>query len=168
MRIREAIEADAGDAAALWTEAYTRQHPDEGRRDPYVEGELGAAAAGGTVLVAEAGEGELLGVVALAPPGSPRAAVAAAGEAELARLAVARGARRRGVGRALAVRCLELAREGRAERVALWSRPYQVEAHALYRSLGFRRAPERDGRDRLGQRWVFAFDLGGKALGSGP
>jgi ribosomal protein S18 acetylase RimI-like enzyme len=158
MRIREANEADAAPAAALWTEAYARQHPEEGRRDPYPQGELGAAAAAATVLVAESEQGEVIGIVALLAPGSPQAAVALEGEAELARLAVARAARGEGVGRALARRCLELAREQGAEGVALWSRPYQVAAHSLYESLGFRRAPGRDDRDPLGRRWVFALD----------
>lgn len=160
MRIREAIEADAAAAAALWTEAYTGQGGGEGRRQPYAESELGAAAAAATVLVAESGAGELIGIVALVPADSPRGAVARIGEAELSRLAIAAPARGRGVGRALAVRCLELAREQEAARVVLWSRPYQVEAHSLYESLGFRRAPERDGRDPDGRRWVFALDLG--------
>jgi ribosomal protein S18 acetylase RimI-like enzyme len=168
MRIRAANEADAAAAAALWTEAYTRRHPDEGRRDPYLEGDLGEAAAAATVLVAESDQGETIGIVALAPPGSPRAAVAVEGEAELSRLAVARAARGRGVGRALARRCLELAHQHGAGGVVLWSRPYQVDAHSLYESLGFRRAPERDDRDPLGRRWVFVLHPGGETLGSAP
>ncbi len=43
--------------------------------------------------------------------------------------------------------------------MVLWSRPYQVEAHSLYESLGFRREPDRDGRDSAGRRWVFALAL---------
>lgn len=169
MRIREATEADAVQAAALWTEAYTGQNSGEGRIEPYDEGELAVAASAGTVLVAEAEAGEfdgsdaspgtVIGIVALVAADSPRGAVARAGEAELARLAIAAGARRRGVGRALARRCLELARRERAARIVLWSRPYQVEAHFLYESLGFRRSPERDGRDPLGRRWVFSLGL---------
>lgn len=148
-------------AAALWTEAYARQHPSEGRRDPYRESELGEVAAAATVLVAESERGELIGIVALVRPGSRRGAVAGVGEAELSRLAIAKAARGQGVGRALARRCLELAREQAVDGVVLWSRPYQVAAHSLYESLGFRRAPERDGRDPLGRRWVFALDLRG-------
>jgi ribosomal protein S18 acetylase RimI-like enzyme len=158
MRIREASEADAAPAATLWTEAYTRQHLSEGRRDPYSEGDLGEVAAAATVLVAESDHGEVIGVVALLPPGSLRAAVAADGEAELSRLAVARAARGQGVARALARRCLELTSGEGAAGVALWSRPYQVAAHSLYESLGFRRTLERDGRDPLGQRWAFTLD----------
>jgi ribosomal protein S18 acetylase RimI-like enzyme len=159
MRIREAIDADARSAAALWTEAYTNQSPAEGRAEPYDDGELGVAVEAATVLVAEADDGELIGIVALLAASSPGRAVATAGEAELSRLAIAAAVRGRGVGRALAERALALAREEGAERMALWSRPYQVEAHSLYESLGFRRTPERDGRDPLGRRWVFTLDL---------
>ena len=46
-----------------------------------------------------------------------------------------------------------------AEAIALWSRPYQTAAHALYESLGYRRLPERDEDDREGRRLVFRLDL---------
>ena len=156
MRFREAKESDAARAAELWTEAYSGQNPHEGRRKPYGEDELGVAAAAATVLVAEGEDGEVIGIVALVPPNRPRGVIARRGEAELSRLAIATAVRGRGVGRALAVRVLELAEEIGAEDVVLWSRPYQVEAHSLYESLGFRRVPERDGRDHDGRRWVFA------------
>jgi ribosomal protein S18 acetylase RimI-like enzyme len=161
MRIREARESDAARAAQLWTEAYSAQNPHEGRRKPYDEGELGAAAAAATVLVAEDEEGgseagEVIGIVALVPPNAPRGVVSRRGEAELLRLAIASAVRRRGVGRALAVAALQLADALGAEAVVLWSRPYQVEAHSLYESLGFRRVPERDEADPDGRRWVFA------------
>jgi ribosomal protein S18 acetylase RimI-like enzyme len=85
--------------------------------------------------------------------------VARTGEAELARLAVTGRARRRGIARALVEGCAERSRELGAEAVALWSRPYQTAAHALYESLGYRRLPERDEDDRDGRRWVFRLDL---------
>ncbi len=53
----------------------------------------------------------------------------------------ARGARRRGIGRALAERCAELARAEGWPAIALWSRPYQVAGHRLYESLDYRRRP---------------------------
>jgi ribosomal protein S18 acetylase RimI-like enzyme len=156
MRIREASEDDAARAAGLWTEAYTLQNPEEGRTEPYAESELAAAAELATVLVAESEQGRVIGIVALVPACSSRGAVALVGEAELSRLAIATAARGQGIGRALAVRCLELARAEGAEDVVLWSRPYQVEAHSLYESLGFSRTPERDGLDPDGRRWVFS------------
>lgn len=159
MRIRASSEEDAAAAAALWTQAYTLQNPDEGRKEPYSERALGAAAATARVLVAESDQGEAIGIVALVPAAAPRGAVARPGEPELAWLAIARPARGRGVGRALAERCLELAREEGAEEVVLWSRPYQTAAHSLYESLGFRREAERDDRDPNGRRWVFTLGL---------
>jgi len=55
-----------------------------------------------------------------------------------------------------------------AEAIALWSRPYQTGAHRLYRSLGHRRVPERDGEDREGRRWVFRLDLDGSITSPPP
>ncbi|HYC82321.1 MAG TPA: GNAT family N-acetyltransferase [Solirubrobacterales bacterium] len=162
MRIREATAADSARAAELWTEAYTDQNPEEGRTEPYDEGELAAAAAAATVLVAESEPGEVVGIIALVPAAAPRGVVARRGEAELSRLAIAAQARGRGVGRALAEHVVGLAREEGAEKMALWSRPYQLEAHSLYESLGFRRTPERDERDPDGRRWVFTLALAAK------
>jgi ribosomal protein S18 acetylase RimI-like enzyme len=157
VKIRNAQEADAAAVAALWTEAYADAGP-EGRREPYSLQEYFAVAAGAAVSVAEEG-GEVVAVVALFPPGARGWSVAGPGEAELARLAVAEAARRRGIGRALVERCTVQAREAGAAAPALWSRPYQSDAHRLYESLGYRRVPERDGEDRDGLRRVFRLDL---------
>jgi ribosomal protein S18 acetylase RimI-like enzyme len=160
MRIRAAEEGDAAAVTALWTEGYSGRGEGEGRRAPYEEREFFAAAAGGQLLVAEL-DGGVAGVVRVRPPGaSEPAVVAAAGEAELSRLAVAAAARRQGIGRALAERCGEQARLTGASGVALWSRPYQQPAHRLYESLGYRRVPARDGSDEDGRRLVFLLDLG--------
>jgi len=158
MKIRDAVEGDAEAVAALWTEAYSDAGP-EGRHDPYSLQEYFAVAAEAEVSVVEDEGGAVVGVVALFAPGAPGRSVAGAGEAELARLGVAGAVRRGGIGRALVERCAVRARALGAEAVALWSRPYQVEAHALYESLGYRRVPERDGADRDGRRWVFRLDL---------
>lgn len=153
MLIRIAAASDASAVAALWTEAYSGRGEGEGRVDPYAESEFFAASERGEVYVAEL-EGEVVGVVVLVPPGAGTV-VAAPGEAELSRLAVADSARRRGVGRALAELCGAQAGLAGASAVALWSRPYQESAHRLYESLGYRRAPERDGEDADGRRLVF-------------
>ncbi|HKZ12809.1 MAG TPA: GNAT family N-acetyltransferase [Solirubrobacterales bacterium] len=158
MRIRVAAEGDAAAVTALWTEAYADAGP-EGRRESYALQEYFAVAAGATLSVAEDEGGELVAVVALFPPGAPGRSVAGTGEAELARLAVAEGARRRGIGRKLVERCAAEARAFGAEAIVLWSRPYQTDAHHLYESLGYRRTPERDGEDRDGLRRVFRLDL---------
>jgi ribosomal protein S18 acetylase RimI-like enzyme len=166
VRIRAAEDADAAAAAALWTEAYSGAGKGEGRVEPYSVAEFNRIAAAGMLLVAVDGRGALLGVGAMRPPGSPGLVVARPEEAELGSLAVSVWARGGGVGRALAGRCLELAAATGAARVALWSRPYQVEAHRLYESLGFRRAPRRDESNPDGRRLVFTSRLAPDPVGS--
>jgi ribosomal protein S18 acetylase RimI-like enzyme len=158
MRTRPATKGDADALAALWTEAYTGRAPG-GRQAPYEPAELLSLARSGRVFVTEDG-GEVLGAVVSYPPGAPGRAVGGAGEAELSRLAVRAAARREGIGRALAELCGEQARREGAAAIVLWSRPYQVEAHRLYESLGYRRAPRRDSRDADGERLVFVLELG--------
>jgi ribosomal protein S18 acetylase RimI-like enzyme len=160
--IRPASEADAAAVTALWTEAYSGRHP-EGRQLPYEESEFFAALDAGGVWVAvdpaNAGEA-VLGVVALQPPGSPAKTIAIDGEAEFGRLAVSVASRGRGTGRALVEHTIVSAREWGAGAIALWSRPYQSEAHRIYESLGFRRARGRDSRDARGPRHIFVRELG--------
>lgn len=157
--VRDADEGDAEAIAALWTEAYFDEG--EGGRDtPYARSDFEQTRdSAAHFLVAELG-GAVVGVVALLAPGEPTAAVARDGEAELARLVVSSTARRRGVGRALANRCAELARSEGRPAISLWSRPYQRAGHRLYESLGYERQPERDSTDETGfGRLVFLLDL---------
>jgi ribosomal protein S18 acetylase RimI-like enzyme len=155
LRIRAAEAGDAAAAAALWTDAYSGSGKGEGRVEPYAESDFHAVVVAGATMVAVDDGGALLGIVALRPVGSPQLRIARDGEAELSNLAVSLWARGDGVGRALVERCLALAGLTGAERIALWSRPYQVEGHRLYESLGFRRTPVRDDNDELGRRLVF-------------
>ncbi len=156
--IRVARPEDAEAVAALWTEAYVTLGG-SGRLEPYEQADFHETAGRGEVFVAERA-GAVAGVVALLPPGTPGLAVARGGEAELARLAVAASARGAGVGRALTELCAERARAAGWGAIALWSRPYQREAHRLYESLGYERAPERDSVDETGfERLVFRLDL---------
>jgi ribosomal protein S18 acetylase RimI-like enzyme len=158
MRVREADERDAAAVAELWTDAYADAGP-EGRREPYALREYFAVAAEAEVTVVEDDAGAVVAVIAVFAPGAAGRAVAGPGEAELARLAVASAARRRGIGRALVEAAAARAREMGAARVALWSRPYQTAAHRLYASLGYRRVHERDEEDADGHRLVFVLDL---------
>jgi len=168
--IREARPDDAEAVAALWTEAYVTLGGG-GRLEPYEEANFHETARRGEVFIAERG-GAVAGVVALLPPLANAArciehtrgcridraarAVARAEEAELARLAVATSARGAGTGRALTELCAERARAAGWRAIALWSRPYQHEAHRLYESVGYERAPERDSVDETGfERLVF-------------
>jgi ribosomal protein S18 acetylase RimI-like enzyme len=158
--IRTADGGDAEAVVALWTEAYFTEG-EGGRGTPYAPSDFRAtAAAAAHFLVAEL-DGAVVGVVALLAPDEPTRAVAHDGEAELARLVVSSAARRRGIGRALADRCAELARREGWRSIALWSRPYQRAGHRLYESLGYRRQPDRDSVDETGfERLVFLLELG--------
>jgi ribosomal protein S18 acetylase RimI-like enzyme len=144
--IRDASEHDGPAIVDLWTEAYFTEG--EGGRDtPYELTEFEATASSAAHLLVAERDGEVVGVVALLGPEEPSRAVAGDGEAELARLVVGSGTRRRGIGRALAERCAELARTEGRPAIALWSRPYQTAGHRLYESLGYTRLPERDSVD---------------------
>jgi len=158
--IRATTEGDAEAVAALWTEAYFTEG--EGGRDtPYSRSDFEQTRTAAAHLLVAERDGAVLGVVALLAPDEPSRAVALADEAELARLVVSSAARGQGIGRALANRCAELAREHGWPAVSLWSRPYQRAGHRLYESLGYKRQPERDSTDETGfGRLVFRLDLG--------
>ncbi|HEY8082859.1 MAG TPA: GNAT family N-acetyltransferase [Solirubrobacterales bacterium] len=156
--IRPAADRDADAVIDLWTEAYVTLGVG-GRTTPYADTDFAHSMRHGEVSVVDEPDG-IVGVVVLLPPGAPEQAVGRPGEAELARLAVAAKARRMGIGRALACFCEQRARAGGWEAIVLWSRPAQVEAHRLYESLGYLRAPERDSVDETGHgRVVFRLGL---------
>lgn len=156
--IREAKEGDAGAITGLWTTAYVSEG-EGGRTVPYSEADFSETFRRGQMFVAEQ-EGMVVGVVALAAPGTPHLAVAQGAEAELSRLVVSASARRLGIGRELVGHCHELARSAGWSAIALWSRRYQVAAHCLYESLGYERVPERDETDKSGhERLVFRLAL---------
>jgi ribosomal protein S18 acetylase RimI-like enzyme len=151
--VGRATEEDGAAVTALWTAAYT-DDPRGGRRAPYSVEDFRSTVEAGEVLVARE-DGALAGVVAFYPPGARDGMIASGSEAELSRLAVAEGFRRRGIGQRLVQACLQLAGERSAPAIVLWSRPHQVEAHRLYSSMGFRRDPDRDASDPDGVRLVF-------------
>ena len=159
MMVREGDEGDAAAVAELWTEAYADPGP-EGRREPYALQEYFAVAAEAEVSVAveDGGRGGR-GDRALRRPARRGRSVAGPGEAELARLAVAADARRRGTGRAL-VEARRRAgpragrREGRALEPSLPDRcPPALRIARLPAGAGARRD------DREGRRLVFVLDL---------
>ena len=115
--------------------AYAEELRDAGRRASHAD-----------LLVAVRGGGELLGTVTFCLPGTEYAELAGPGEAEFRMLAVAPGGRRRGVGRALVLACLDRARAAGARSVVISSLASMTAAHALYEQLGFRREPARDWR----------------------
>ena len=97
-----------------------------------------------TILVALL-DGELAGCLTLVPgPGGPYAETERPGEAGIRMLGVDPARQGRGVGRALMLAAIERARAAGARRLTLVVRADNPPAHALYRGLGFRRAPDRD------------------------
>ena len=118
--IREANEGDAGAVTILWTAAYVSEG-EGGRTVPYSETDFSETFRRGQMFVAEQ-EGTVVGIVALAAPGTPRLAIAQGEEAELSRLVVSASARRLGIGRALAGHCHELARTAGGSAIVRWSR----------------------------------------------
>jgi ribosomal protein S18 acetylase RimI-like enzyme len=87
---------------------------------------------------------QVVGTVTVARHGEPYSHLAYPGELEFRTLAVAPEASGRGVGRALVRTVLDRARAEGSIRVVLCSQESMTAAHGLYRSLGFRRFPDRD------------------------
>lgn len=157
VEVGRAAEEDAADVAALWTAAYT-DDPRGGRKTPYAVEDFHSTAEAGEILIARE-RGALAGVAAFYMDGAREGMIASAGETELSRLAVAGQYRRRGIGRGLVESCLQLAAERSSPALVLWSQTHQVEAHRLYSTLGFRRAPDRDFDAPSGPRLVFIHPL---------
>lgn len=121
--------------------------------------DVAARVSGATVLVAVDGEGSVVGCVTYVPdPTSPWAEDLRAGEAAIRMLAVAPTAQGQGLGRRLTEACIIRARQAGASALALHSTEEMGVAHALYRSLGFERAPDRDWEPEPGI-WLLAFLL---------
>ncbi|MEU2153973.1 GNAT family N-acetyltransferase [Streptomyces sp. NPDC019396] len=118
-----------------------------GEEDPYlpVLRDTAERAAQSEVLVAVDGSGRLLGGVAFTPGARPYANIAGDDEAEFRMLVVATEARKRGVGEALVMACVERARaiEG-CRRLVLSTDQQMHAAHRIYERLGFVRTPGRD------------------------
>lgn len=96
------------------------------------------------VIVAAAPDGRVLGAVTFVPGLGPLAEFDGPDESGMRMLAVDPAAQGRGVGRRLAQVCLDRARTAGRSRLVLHTTGAMAAAHALYRSLGFVRTPERD------------------------
>jgi GNAT superfamily N-acetyltransferase len=103
---------------------------------------------------------DLLGTVTFCLNGSPYSEIALPGEAEFRMLAVAPGARGRGIGHDLARWCVDRAREQGCSAVVLSSLDRMHTAHRLYERMGFTRLPARDWEPLPGIMLVaYALDL---------
>ena len=123
--------------------------------------DVAGRAVGADVLVAvdERSGGEVLGGVTYVPDtSSPSAEFADADAAGIRMLAVAAGARRRGVGEALTLACIERARAAGRGQIVLHSTDRMTAAHRLYRRLGFARDPSLDCEGEPGL-WLRGFRL---------
>ena len=97
------------------------------------------------VLVAVAPAGEVLGgVTYVSGPDNPYAEELRDGEAGMRMLAVDPARHGRGVGRALALACIDRARAAGRHRLVLHTGAWMSAACHLYESLGFRRVPALD------------------------
>jgi ribosomal protein S18 acetylase RimI-like enzyme len=102
------------------------------------------------VLVAAGHDGRVLGAVTFVPGLGPMAEFDGPDESGMRMLAVDPAAQGRGVGRLLAQACLDRAEATGRSRLVLHTTGAMAAAHALYRSLGFARTPERDMRTQGG------------------
>jgi ribosomal protein S18 acetylase RimI-like enzyme len=161
---RRATPSDFPEVRRITRDAYLRaghfaaDHPYMGVLED-VEHRAGHA----EVWVAEAAR-KLVAAVTLTFAGQPYSEIAVDGELEFRMLAVDPAVQGGGVGRAVVRRIIEHAQSlPEIGAISITSATFMERAHALYESLGFRRAPERDwyvpGEDVL--LWVFRLELGG-------
>ena len=145
MEIRPASPEEYGAVGDLTVAAYAALGHDT--RDVGYDVELrdvaGRIETGDVVLVAVEGDAIVGGVTYVRDHSSPSAEFDE-GEVGIRMLAVDPAAQGRGVGTALSLACIDLARADGARVVALHSTPWMTAAHRLYERLGFRRAPDRD------------------------
>ena len=161
---RRAVPADFAEVRRITRDAYLRaghfaaDHPymsvleDVEHRAEHAE-----------VWVAEAAE-KVVAAVTLTFVAQPYSEIAQDGELEFRMLAMDPAHQGAGVGGAVVSAILEHARRlPGIEAISITSATFMERAHGLYRSMGFRRAPERDwyvpGEDVL--LWVFRFELAG-------
>jgi len=161
MEIREARPEEYDSIADLTVAAY------QGLAGAHLSGgyegrlrDVKGRAAGAVVLVAVE-DGSILGAVTYVPgPQSPSAELLDEGEAGMRMLAVGSPARRRGLGTALVLACINQARREGRHRVCLHTTPWMSDARRIYEKLGFRRDPERDWVPVPGVALLsFVFDL---------
>ena len=89
-------------------------------------------------------DGEVLGTVTIALPGSPWREIGAEDEGEFRMLAVCPAARRQGIGEALTRLVMDRFRSLGFRAVVLSSLAQMTSAHRVYERHGFRREPARD------------------------
>jgi len=164
MRIREATPDEYEAIGKLTVAAYRALSVWVG--DGYAQ-ELtdvaGRAAAGAIILVAEEGDGSMLGTVTLTLEDGPLFEWdwGVDGDCGFRMLAVDPAAWGRRAGPALVQECIRRAREAGRHRMIIGSTTWMTTAHRMYESLGFRRRPDLDQQWGDITGWAFVLDLDG-------
>ena len=160
--VRQATEADFDDIRRITRDAYLSAGFIEAD-NPYVKEleNVEDRAKNAVVWVAEL-DGKVAASTAITFAGQPYTDIAIEGELEFRMLAVDPQLQRSGVGRAMVAAIIEHARSlDGIHTVSLPSMPPMPNAHALYKSMGFKRVPERDwyvpNEDII--LWVFCLEL---------
>jgi ribosomal protein S18 acetylase RimI-like enzyme len=148
VRLRDARAGELDEVAGLLAEVYAvfRRRLPARAWESYI-GEIvdvGSRLGESDLVVAERA-GRLVGTIGFYPDAS-RSALEnwPQGWASIRTLGVRAGARRQGVGTALACECLRRAREREARAIGLHTASHMAAATRLYERVGFRRAPELD------------------------
>ncbi|MBX7442924.1 GNAT family N-acetyltransferase [Arthrobacter sp. MAHUQ-56] len=162
VEFRRAVPADFAEVRRITRDAYLRAGHFAADH-PYMSvlEDVEHRAEHAQVWVAEAA-GKVVAAVTLTFAGQPYSEVARDGELEFRMLAVDPARQGGGVGRAVVQEITEHAQQlPGIKAISITSATFMERAHALYESLGFRRAPERDwyvpGEDVL--LWVFTVEL---------
>lgn len=160
--VRTARPEEYSEIGELTVEAYATVDPAVMVSDYASElRDVADRAAGAEVLVAvdSAAGGAVLGAVTYVPgPWSPAAEFGEADTAGIRMLAVAAGARGRGVGEALTRACIDRARSAGRAQLVLHSTDRMTAAHRLYERLGFARDASLDWEGEPGL-WLRGFRL---------
>jgi len=154
--MRDAREDELDAVGAMMVEAYAQYMPapdadltSEQRKvwDEYRDeiGDVRSRLAYSSLIVAE-DDGEILGAVTFYPPsdGPSQNHELPSAWAGFRLLAVAPGARGRGIGRQLTQECIERARALNAPALGLHTTHLMDVARAMYQRMGFERTPEYD------------------------
>lgn len=162
VKIREATPADF-DAVARLTVAAYRALPTWVGDDYAAElaDVAGRAASGAILLVAEDGDGQVVGAVTLVLPPSPffEWIHGVDGDCGFRMLAVDPAAQGRGVGPALVGECVLRSRAAGRTRMLIGSTPWMTTAHRIYQRFGFVRRPDLDQQWGAITGWAFVLDL---------
>ena len=146
IEIREARPEEYGAAGEVAVAGYAEVYDDLGYYEARLR-DVATRATGGVVLVALDGD-EVVGTVTyVSGAASPLATrQQKEGEGSIRMLAISPAHKRRGIGRALSLACVERARAGGKQAVIVHADEVMRAARTLYEGLGFRRDPARDYR----------------------